>query len=52
MQASAKQNHDLLEEFYKAAADFSQVEAIGRETASAMGLSEPPADCAPAQNTL
>ena len=52
MQASAKQNHDLLEEFYKAAADFSQVEAIGRETASAMGLPEPPADCAPAQNTL
>lgn len=52
MQASAKQNHDLLEEFYKAAADFSQVEAIGRETARAMGLQEPPPDCTPAQNTL
>ncbi len=38
MQVNAKQNHDKLEEYYKAAADFRQVDAIGRAVAQQMGL--------------
>ena len=38
LQREAKAAHDRLEEYYKGAADFARVEAIGAETARAMGL--------------
>lgn len=37
-QRQAKQTHDQLEEYYKSAADFEAVNAIGRATAKALGL--------------